>query len=238
MGADGSAGASEAPWRSAAAQVFVDDLGSPELAEGDGHHLTRVLRLEQGSSVCAADGVGGWRLCRLGSSGALEPDGDVRRQAALAPSLSVGFSPVKGDRPEWVVQKLTEVGIDRVVILRTQRSIVRWSSERAERQIAKLTRVAHEAARQCRRLWLPGLEFAPSGVLPQDGVLADAGGRALSGDDHLILVGPEGGWTNEERDGRSTVALAANILRSETAALVAGAAMASLRLGLAEPGLA
>lgn len=63
-------------------------------------------------------------------------------------------------------------------------------------------------------------------------VLAEAGGRPLTPDDHTVLVGPEGGWTNEERDGRGLVALGANVLRAETAAVVAGAAMTALRLGL------
>ncbi len=73
--------------------------------------------------------------------------------------------------------------------------------------------------------------------MPQGAVLADAGGRPLAGDDRTVLVGPEGGWTNEEREDREVVALAGDVLRAETAAVVAGAAMTSIRLGLSRPGL-
>ena len=67
----------------------------------------------------------------------------------------MAFAPVKGERPEWVVQKLTELGIDRIVPLRTERSVVRWTGERGQATVERLRRVAREAAAQCRRVWLP-----------------------------------------------------------------------------------
>ena len=71
------------------------------------------------------------------------------------PALTVAFAPVKGERPEWVVQKLTELGIDRIVPLLSERSVVRWSGARGKATVERLRRVAREAAAQCRRVWLP-----------------------------------------------------------------------------------
>jgi 16S rRNA (uracil1498-N3)-methyltransferase len=230
MGADGSPAAAAAPWRVATAQVLVADLDDPATDDATAHHLRGVLRLRAGEVVCATDGAGGWRLCRHDGRGGLEADGEVGRRPAATPALAVGFAPVKGDRPEWVVQKLTELGIDRIVVITTRRSVVRWSGERCERHLAKLDRVAREASQQCRRLWLPRVEAAEGALLPA-GVLADAGGRAIGAEDRLVLVGPEGGWTDEERAGRDLVAVGDNILRAETAAVACGVVMTAIRAG-------
>ncbi len=241
MGADGSSGLTERPWRAAVTQVFVDDLVSPVLDEPDQHHLSRVLRLGDGELVCAADGRGGWRPCRF-RAGGLQPDGEIGHVPRSESLLTVGFAPVKGDRPEWAVQKLTEVDIDRILLLQTDRSVVRWERARADKHVVRLGRIAREASQQCRRLWIPEVDLVAMSELGSDttlaeACLADAGGRPLQTSDRTVLVGPEGGWTNGERDGRTTVALGAHVLRSETAAVVAASAMASLRLGLSRPGL-
>ena len=230
MGADGSPAAASKPWRKAAAQVFLDDLTAPEMGEDDARHLLRVLRLRDGELVCAADGAGGWRMCRLAGE-ALEPEADAAREERAEPLLTVGFAPPKGDRPEWAVQKVAELGVDRIVLLRSQRSVVRWSGERADKQLAKLRRTVLEACRQSRRLWLPEVSTASFEELGE-GVLADAGGRALTERDTTVLVGPEGGWADEEREGRELVGLGDAVLRSETAAVAAGVRMTALRLGL------
>ena len=85
----------------------------------------------------------------------LVPDGPVVVTGRPVPEVTVAFAPTKGDRPEWVAQKLTELGVDRVVPLRTSRSVVRWEGERGAKAVERLRRVAREAAAQCRRAWLP-----------------------------------------------------------------------------------
>ena len=228
MGADGSPGARSHPWRLSAAQVFVEDLDAPVLSDADSHHLSRVLRLTDGEAVCASDGRGGWRMCTF-TGGALTPLEEGGKLDRPNPELCVALAAPKGDRTEWAVRKLTEVGIDRIVVMETARSVVRWKGDRAGRQLDKMRRWSLESSRQCRRLWLPVLEVASIAEM-EGGVLADAGGRRVSADDHMILVGPEGGWVNEEREGRDIVALGENVMRTETAAVVAGAAMANSRL--------
>src|SRR5207248_10476150 len=91
----------------AAAHVFVADLDALELDADDAHHLSRSLRLRPGELVTAADGAGRWRRCTWTGAG-LEADGTVAFDQRPAPALTVAFAIPKGDRPEWIVQKLTE----------------------------------------------------------------------------------------------------------------------------------
>ncbi len=240
-----------APWRRAAAQVLVGDLTTPELDDDAAHHLGRVLRLRAGDEVCATDGVGGWRSCRFDGRDALEPLDEVRRQAAPAYPVTVAFALVKGDKPELVVQKLTELGVDRIVPFAAQRSVVRWDAARAAKHLERLRRVAVEACAQSRRLWLPSIGWAAQGdalatvdELVATGatggvVAADAGGRSPTGEDRMILVGPEGGWADGELDRASNpvdrVALGEHVLRAETAAITAGVVLTTLRAGLVRP---
>ncbi len=154
------------------------------------------------------------------------------------PALTVAFAPVKGERPEWVVQKLTELGIDRIVPLYSERSVVRWTGERGTATVERLRRVAREAAAQCRRVWLPEIAdtvgFAELGALggPGEVVLAQLSGERPTLAHHVVAVGPEGGWSSEElAAGLPTVGFGLSVLRAETAAVTAGALMASLRTG-------
>jgi 16S rRNA (uracil1498-N3)-methyltransferase len=220
--------------------VLVEDLTDPELDRDAAHHLTRVLRLRAGAEVCAADGAGGWRSCRFDGSGGLEPDADVQHVPAPTYPVTVGFALVKGAKPELVVQKLTELGVDRIVVFAARRSVVRWDDERSARHFERLGRVAVEACAQSRRLWLP--EVVPGSLddlLDEGAVAADAGGRALRATDRTVLIGPEGGWDDDElsRGGGSPerVSLGEHVLRAETAAITAGALLTALRAGLSAP---
>lgn len=234
-------GGERAPWRSAAAQVLVEDLVAPELDRDAAHHLGRVLRLRSGAEVCATDGAGGWRRCRFDGADGLDPGGEVQRVDAPAYPVTVGVALVKGEKPELVVQKLTELGVDRIVVFAAQRSVVRWDDERAAKQLERMRRVAREACAQSRRLWLPVVDLASLSELVAGGaVAADAGGRPMRATDRTVLVGPEGGWADGELDaaGNGTVervGMAEHVLRAETAAITAGVLLTTLRAGLAAP---
>lgn len=214
--------------------AFVADLDHPVLDDVDRHHLARVLRLRAGDELTVADGGGRWRACRFGPE--LEPDGEIEVEPRPEPAITVAFAPVKGERPEWVVQKLTELGVDRIVPFSATRSVVRWDGERGDRQAERLRRVAREAAMQCHRARLPEVaalaSFAEVAALP-GAALADRGGAPPSLDRPTVLVGPEGGWTDEERaTGPGAVGLGHLVLRAETAAVAAGALLAAIRGGL------
>jgi 16S rRNA (uracil1498-N3)-methyltransferase len=218
---------------SARAHVFVDDLDVPRLTEADERHLRRVLRLRPGDTVTAADGRGRWRPCRLGARADLDPTGEVADEAPPDPPVTVAFALVKGQKPELVVQKLTELGVDRIVAFVAERSVVRWSPDKAQRHHERFRAIAREAAMQCRRARLPEVapvaDFATVAALP-GAALADAEGEPPTLALPTVLVGPEGGWSGTERTaGLPSVRLGAHTLRSETAAITAGAVLLALR---------
>lgn len=219
--------------RDSAAHVFVDSLDDPSLASGDEHHLIRVLRLRDGDRVSASDGQGRWRPCVL-RGGALEAagevvDGEPARQCTVATALP------KGDRLDWMVQKLTEVGVQRIVLLDATHSVVRWDADRAGRQLERLRRIARDAAAQSRRCRLPVIEGPvpfPAVLVEEGAAIADPDGQPLAAAPVRgpLLVGPEGGWSAAERSaasqaGAAVVSLGATVLRVETAAVAAAVLM-------------
>jgi 16S rRNA (uracil1498-N3)-methyltransferase len=232
--------------RRVVAHAFVDDLARPALADRDVHHFSRVLRLRPGETVSVSDGRGGWRLCQwLG--GALGPLAEPAWDAPPEPLLTIGFALTKGDHPEWAVQKLTETGADRVVIMVTDRCVARWGVGQEGRQLDRLREVVRQAAMQSRRLWLPSVAGpVPFSALVQgeDGQMAGGTALAVQGGGPLtlstptVLVGPEGGWSESELASLSEdrhLSLGPNVLRAETAAVAAGVMLAALRAGLVLP---
>jgi len=219
--------------RSAAAHVFVDSLDAPELSDADRHHLERVLRVVAGTMITVGDGRGSWRPAELG--GQLLPAGPIEREERAAPAITVAFALVKGDRPELIARALTEVGVDRIVPVRTARTVVRWDGHRAASGVDRLRRVVQSAGMQCRRAWLPevlevtDLDTFLAAAGPAV-ALADPGGPPPGLTWPTVVVGPEGGWSGEERaSAGATVGLGPHVLRTETAAIVAGALMVAAR---------
>jgi 16S rRNA (uracil1498-N3)-methyltransferase len=236
----------------ATAHVFVGVLDDDVTIDDDaGHHLSRVRRLRGGEVVTAADGDGRWRpytavRVRPGAVD-LHARGTSVVEPQLDPRLVAAFALTKGTKPDLVVQKLTELGVDGVTLLSTQRSVPRWDETREDAAVARLRRVAREAAAQCRRARLPEID----GVRPvtelrgRPGlVVADPAGEepallpAPSGGEWVLVVGPEGGFDPDEVDALRSAAsgaeaparlrLGPHLLRAETAA-IAGAAVLTTR---------
>jgi 16S rRNA (uracil1498-N3)-methyltransferase len=209
--------------------TFVGDVDAPVLDADEDHHLRRVLRLRVGAPLTVGDGRGRWRPALL-TAGGLEPTGAVEAVPAPDPVLTVGFALVKGEKPELVVQKLTEVGVDRIVPLRAARSVVRWDADKADKAVARLRLVARAAAAQAHRPHLPEVaevtDLAAIAADPGGGArpaLAGRDGGSLEDGQTTLLVGPEGGWAPEELDlGLPVVRLGPHVLRAETAAIAAG----------------
>jgi 16S rRNA (uracil1498-N3)-methyltransferase len=207
----------------AAAQVFVGDLERPALDAADAHHLRRVLRLRADEPVIASDGVGAWRHCVV-RGGDLEPTGPVRTDPPEEAPVAVWLPALKGDRAEWAVAKLTELGVDEIGLLTCARGSVRLDDAGVIRVLDRWRRVAREAASQSRRTWLPEVRG------PRDVAAAVASGAARCeldgaravGSARTLLIGPEGGWSDEERmEPDTTVSLGETVLRTETAAVAA-----------------
>jgi 16S rRNA (uracil1498-N3)-methyltransferase len=226
--------------RDSSAHVFVDDLNAPQLEADDEHHLAKVLRLRDGEIVSYSDGAGNWRLGEWSRGGivAAGEDSAIRHDPLPAYEIAVAFVPVKGDRPEWAVQKLTELGVDHIVpLLPTRRAVVKWSGERLDKQLAKWRRVAREAAMQSRRTRLPVVEdFAMlSDVCVRPGAaVAEPDGGEPGESTRLVIVGPEGGFEPDEvPTDVPRVSLGDTILRAETATLVAATLLGHVRAAAA-----
>lgn len=220
--------------RAAAAQVLVDDPARPLVSGAQAHHLERVLRLQAGETVVATDGRGRWTLCRFAGGGRVDPQGPPVDEEPPTPVLTVAFAPVKAERAEWVVQKLTELGVDRIVVIAAARSVIRWNGERERAALERLRRVATEAACQSRRVWMPEVSgVVPLAALGGDGLaLAEPGAPRLGPHCTGVAVGPEGGWDAAELEmGWPTVGLGPNVLRAETAAVAAAVLLAAQRAG-------
>lgn len=192
------------------------------------HHLRRVLRLRDGERVSVTDGAGRWLLASVrldGSSLQLEPTSEVVVEAASSDPFTIAVAMPKGDRLDWLVQKVTELGVDRIALLHADRSVVRWKPDRVESQLARLRRIADEACRQSRRVWRVDID-APvdASTLLTGMVVAEPGGRRIGPHDRSVAIGPEGGWSQDELEvAADRVSLGANILRTETAAVAVSA---------------
>jgi 16S rRNA (uracil1498-N3)-methyltransferase len=231
--AEGAAGAAGVTPLTARAHVFVADVGAPRLSSDDHHHLARVLRLGPGSDVTVGDGSGRWRAARLTAGVDVDVTGEIVADARPEPVITVAFALVKGNRPELTVQKLTEVGVDRIVPFTAERGVVRWDEGKAGRQLVRLTDIARQAAMQCRRTWLPRVDrVATFTEMASIGgaTMADIDGDPPSLDRPVVLVGPEGGWSPTERDsGLPLTRIGAHVFRAETAAITAGGILTALR---------
>jgi len=214
-----------------APHVLVADVAEPVLDADDVHHVVKVRRLRDGDLVSVTDGRGAWRWCAL-SGVILEPLTESVFVPVSQPELSVGFALVKGSKPELVVQKLTELGIDRILPFVADRSVVRWEVEKADRSHDRWIKVAREASLQSRRVWLPSIEpvasFADLATM-HGAVRADRDGASLTSHHTTVLIGPEGGWSPTESDAIPAVGLGDTVLRAETAVIAAGVLMMALR---------
>lgn len=230
----------------ATAHVFAERLDDRITVDGDdGHHLHRARRVRPGEQVTVADGYGRWRAYDVvraeGGAVDLEAITLVAHEPPLTPGLTVACSLTKGQKPELAVQKLTELGADRIMLVEASRSVVRWDDDKVTSAFARLERVAREAAMQSRRARIPVVDgpVAPAElarfpglvVAAVDGVPA-AGLTTPPDGEWVVAVGPEGGFDDDELRGFGAVprlAVGPFVLRAETAAIAVAAALAGRR---------
>jgi len=214
--------------RHALTQLLVEDPAQPVLTPPLRHHLERVLRVRVGEEVIVNDGAGNWAQTIYEGPATLTLTSPVYYEEAPTRRTRIGFAPVKAQRPEWMVQKLTELGIDEIALLHTKRSVVLFDATRTKVLLSRLASVMVEAAQQCRRVHLP-LIAAPQSPAQLIGASAarkvgicDPDGTAASSEFDTLLVGPEGGWDESEKSLAPLVSLSTNVLRAETALVAAG----------------
>ena len=101
--------------------VFVEDLDAIELAPDDRHHLERSLRLRQGDAFTVSNGAGAWRTARFGE--VVEPTSDSYTVPPPPHRIGLGIALTKASKPEFAVQKATELGIDRIIVFQAEHSV-------------------------------------------------------------------------------------------------------------------
>lgn len=199
------------------------------------HYLSRVLRLPEGTEIVLFNGDGNDYLCRLNDFGRGEVRAQVlerqqnRAQSPLDITLCQAVS--RGERMDYTLQKTTELGVNAVQLLLSDRVEVKLDSRRLEKRLAHWRGVVESASEQCGRATVPELRapidlhtwLAGSGMRL---VLDDGGAQALSAvelaDRVEIAVGPEGGFSEAElgamkASGVLPVRLGPRIMRTETA---------------------
>ncbi len=230
--------------------------GVVQLDPKQSHHLRHVLRCSAGEQVELFDDAGrtGVAIVRgdflaAGESVLLEVQ-SVHTPAAAVDLLIASAVP-KGNRADWMVEKLSELGVTRWIPLRSQRSVVHPSGTG---KLDRWRRIAEESAKQCRRIGVmaideltdlsrlletiggDGGESVPAGCLLSPHASQTLIEALTQGGPVRLLIGPEGGFTEAEeaqmaRAGFVPARLGSTILRIETAAVAAAAVAAAWALG-------
>lgn len=222
-------------------QFFAPDISTNNiLPESDSQHCVRVLRMKEGDTLEVIDGKGNRYTCRLTIAHAKRAEVEIIECQSIPLSwnnnITIAIAPTKHlDRMEWMVEKLTEIGVNRIVPL-----LCRYS-ERKEIKVERLEKIAISAMKQSLKTVLPEItemtpiknfieseksaqrfiaycdEFIPRKLLCNE---------YEANKDVTILIGPEGDFSKEEiklalSSDYAPVSLGDNRLRTETAAVVA-----------------
>lgn len=222
-------------------QFYAPDIAiNPILPESDSQHCVRVLRMKEGDTLEVIDGKGHRYTCRLIEAHAKRAHVEIIEKQDVPLSwqnnITIAVAPTKHlDRMEWMVEKLTEIGVNRIIPL-----LCRYS-ERKELKIERLEKIAISAMKQSLKTVLPIIDV----MTPIKDVITkqmydqrfiaycdtSIPRKLLSAEykankDTLILIGPEGDFSTEEinlalNSGYKPISLGDNRLRTETAAVVA-----------------
>ena len=234
-------------------RFFVDEVcergKDVSLDPGDAGHAHRVLRMRAGDAVILVRDGQAWDavLTQIGSSAARALVGDARHETGgeLPAAVTVMQALTKGAKFDFVVEKAVELGVQRIVPVRCERSYAEAGTHKLERW----RRIARSAAAQARRRHVPAIaepaawaqalaewHDAPAPIVAYEnasaGTLTPALRDACGAQRIAIAIGPEGGLTDAEveaarRTGCALVSLGPTTLRTETAALALLAALAA-----------
>ncbi|HET9477780.1 MAG TPA: 16S rRNA (uracil(1498)-N(3))-methyltransferase [Pyrinomonadaceae bacterium] len=220
--------------------AFHPGKRSVTLAADEARHLREVLRLKPGDEVSVFDGEGKEFRARVAQArrefAELALDEEIppaRPESPLQITLAVAL--LKGEKFDLVVQKATELGVNKIVPLTTRYADIKLRDEGdASKRVARWQRIALEAAKQSGRAVVPEISLPATLalILSETCLLfSEKGGHGLTEiatDKITAIIGSEGGWSNEELDeartaGAHIVTLGGRILRAETAAITAAA---------------
>ena len=241
-----------------AALFYIDNLpevGDLAVVDGDeGFHAANVRRIRSGEELDLGDGAGAMAHCVIEDVGKARLTARVTKRWTVepaTPTVTVVQALPKSDRSELAIELATEAGADAFVAWQAARCVARWDGGRADKGLRRWRAVARAAARQSRRPHIPSV----TGVATTDALLADVREAVSLGatvvalhesatepltklllaqtDSMMLVVGPEGGITDDEiaalsAAGAKAVRLGPTVLRTSTAAAVALGAVGAL----------
>ena len=209
------------------------------LGDGDVHHLLHVMRAKKGDEI---EVVANGKLyaCLVESINPLviKTNYEIPQDSELKEEITLFFALAKGEKIDFVVQKATELGVSKVVLLKTERCVVKFDDKNLAHKLERFEKIAKEASEQSHRLRIPDivgvvdLKNIPQELLSEINLVAyekEAGKTAsliesiASGKSTSIMIGPEGGFSEEEvnlltsKYNFKRVSLGKRILRTETA---------------------
>jgi 16S rRNA (uracil1498-N3)-methyltransferase len=218
-----------------------------ELSGEEGRHAAVVRRIRAGEQVVLTDGAGTAAVAEVvevSRAALCARLGTVSVAPREEPQVTVVQALPKGDRGPLAVEMLTEAGVDRIVPWAADRCVAVWRGDRVEKSVDKWRATAREAAKQARRAWFPSVTGLATtadvaGLLAAADlavVLHESATSKLAALDVpasgsvVVVVGPEGGLTDEELAAFSAahvVRLGSSVLRTSTAGVAAVAALLS-----------
>lgn len=218
------------------------DTEHVKLEPEDEHHLLHVMRMRQGDEIeVVANGV--LYLCNIGSANPLTIYAvhEIETDVELNVNVTLLFALTKGDRTDLVVQKATELGVKRIALIQSERTVVRYEEKDIAKKCARYQKIMKEASEQSHRLIVPEMMgifnlkklpkevFSDLNYVGYEKDASDVNGMFANFDKKksiTILIGPEGGFSEEEinnlvKQGFIRTSLGKRILRAETAAIYA-----------------
>ena len=221
--------------------IFVEELAENvvTVSDSEAHHLLHVLRANCGNELTLFDGNGNSAAAVITAMDRRTVQCTIRQfypsTTASSATLCVAVSPPKGDRLRWLVEKLTEIGVDSVLLMQTQRTIV----NPREAKLDKLRQTVIAACKQSQRPRLMQIEplrsfdeiITASAHSATQLVIAHPYASVTPPTEEAVeqqicvMIGPEGGFTDAEVEraisaGALPAAWTSGILRTETAAIV------------------
>ena len=236
-------------------RFYCNPITKPDVSldPSQGRHLACVMRLKAGEKVELFDGSGGLAEAQIKSAGTnkvvLQVEEIQTVPRPFSSQIVIAASIAKGERFDWLISKCTELGVDRICPVLFDRTVKQPKNPKI---CQRWERLIIEAAKQCRRLYLPQIDVpAPLTevlkTLKKDyphgrfmfGCLSarsrPLAGGGFSGSDAVAFVGTEGGMTAQEeslllKNGFMPVRLTETTLRIETAAIAFAAVLAAQRI--------
>ena len=220
----------------------IDNQYFVHLSQDDEHHVLHVMRMKKGDEIEVVDSQKVY-LCRIDNTNPLTISmiHEIANDVEISEDVTLLFALTKGDKIDLVLQKATELGVKKVALIQSKRTVVKYDNKDLEKKANRFQKIMKEASEQSHRLIVPtflgvyNLKNLPKVAFSDLNYVAyekdandiDNSFKGLSkGKSISILIGPEGGFSTQEieqvcKEGFIRTSLGKRILRAETAAIYA-----------------